>query len=88
MEDIRYPKELPDYRPIVRRKPSRSLKRYDNDAETSHLLRVTSRSEEEEEEEEKLTLVLSQVSKLGVQHLSIFTEEIKNNNAYTRKTPE
>jgi hypothetical protein len=44
MEDIRYPKQLLDYRPIGRRRrrPRRTLKRpldgYSSEAETGHLL--------------------------------------------------
>jgi len=41
MEDIRYTKQLPDYRPI-RRRPGQSLKRnldwYNREAEIGHLL--------------------------------------------------
>jgi len=42
MEDIRYPEQLLDYRPIGRRRPGRSLKRlldvYSCEAERGHLL--------------------------------------------------
>jgi len=42
MEDIRYPKQLLDYRRIGRRRPGRPLKElvdgYSSEAETGHLL--------------------------------------------------
>jgi len=42
LEDVRYPKQLLDYRPIERRRPGRPLKRlldgYSHEAETGHLL--------------------------------------------------
>jgi hypothetical protein len=42
MEDIRYPKQILDYRPIGRRRPGRPLKRlldgYNREAGTGHLL--------------------------------------------------
>jgi len=42
MEDITYPHQLPDYRPIGRRRPGRSLERlldgYNREAETGQLL--------------------------------------------------
>jgi hypothetical protein len=42
MEDIRYPKQLLDYRPIGKRKPRPPLKRpldgYSRESETGHLL--------------------------------------------------
>jgi len=42
MENIRYPKQLFDYRPIGRQRPGRPLKRllygYNREAETGHLL--------------------------------------------------